>query len=628
MKKKEQSWAPTHIDIRHTAAVAAVWLVLGGLLSLFLAVAGTAQTEGNRPFTSPVEADRSPPGSALQELPAADADKPGLVLEPQTVAIAEAASQPATYEVALASEPSAPVIVTIETDGQSWVDLGVLVFEKGTWDRPQQVKVRAVDDTQIEGLHESTITHRTSSLDRKYDNLQPATLTALIEDNDTAGFEVSPRSLEVAEPDGTAAFTATLRSEPAASVSLTLAVSSDACSVQPPTLSLDSNNWQGGARATVLAVDNPLVDGERTCTVLTGPAESQDPIYDGWDPEDVTVTVLDDDQAQILVQPTALTISEPNGSAIVTLTLTSRPAFTVAVPLSTSNGQCSVLPGLVTQEEDTWQNQIRVVVTAVDDDERDSDQVCIVQTGPVRSEDVNYDGYDPEDVTVTVRDDERGWQAYLPNVYWLWPPLPGRPVLEAIDNADGDGTYILRWNKPQRAQNYILQEGTNNAFAGASNLYSGPETSFAVERRGASHLFYRVRATNGAGESDWSNTEEVDVLWELEPNDEPKVQSNGPLAAATTYFGLFGHASDVNDYFYVELPSDSAIEISLTNIPAGYNHDLVLRDAALNRKGYSGELGNQDEQIVKSLAAGRYYIQVFNRSETQSNEAYHLLIEY
>jgi hypothetical protein len=54
----------------------------------------------------------------------------------------------------------------------------------------------------------------------------------------------------------------------------------------------------------------------------------------------------------------------------------------------------------------------------------------------------------------------------------------------------------------------------------------------------------------------------------------------------------------------------------------------VLRDATLTTKGYSGELGNQDEQIVQSLVAGRYYIQIFNRSGTGTDEAYHFRIEY
>jgi hypothetical protein len=628
MTKKEQSCAPTGSQVRHRAAAVVAWLVLCGLLSLLLAIAGMAQAEDTSPFSSPGEAGRSPLKTAVQALPAADADKPGLVLQPETVAIAEADSQPATYDVTLASQPAAPVIVNIETDGQSQVDLGVLVFEQGNWNQAQQVKVRAVDDRVVEGLHDSSITHRTSSLDKRFDNLQPAMLTALIEDNDTPGFEISPVNLTVAEPDGTAAFTAVLGSEPAAPVSLPLAASTGDCTVQPSVLSLDSNNWQAGATATVLAVDNPLVDGTRTCTVLTGPAESGDPVYDGWDPADVTVTVQDDDQARILVEPARVTISEPNGSAMVTLTLTSRPAFPVTLPLSPSNDQCSVLPRLVTQEEDTWQNQIRVVVTAVDDDVRDPDQVCIVRTGPAQSDDGNYDGYDPEDIMVTVQDDERGWQLYLPNVSWLWPPLPDRPVLSAIDNADGDGQYVVRWNKPQRAQNFVLQEATSDTFAGATDLYSGPETSFAVEGHGASHLYYRVRATNGVGESDWSNAEQVDVLWELEPNDEPEAQANGPLAAGNTYFGRFSQSSDEDDYYYLELPSSKTIEVSLTNIPGGHNYDLVLRDATLTTKGYSGELGNQDEQIVKSLVAGRYYIQVFNRSATGTNEVYHLRIEY
>ena len=57
----------------------------------------------------------------------------------------------------------------------------------------------------------------------------------------------------------------------------------------------------------------------------------------------------------------------------------------------------------------------------------------------------------------------------------------------------------------------------------------------------------------------------------------------------------------------------------------------LLRDAeALEPPvGYSGELGNADEHIlIESLPAGQYLIQVYHRSESGSDQPYHLQVTY
>jgi hypothetical protein len=124
-------------------------------------------------------------------------------------------------------------------------------------------------------------------------------------------------------------------------------------------------------------------------------------------------------------------------------------------------------------------------------------------------------------------------------------------------------------------------------------------------------------------------TQAVDVLWEAEPNDDARTEANGPLVSGLTYFGRFPAGSDTQDYYYFDLPAAHALELWLANIAAGHDYDVYLRDANLALRAKSDSGGNADEYLrTGTLAVGRYYIQVYNRSQDGSEQAYHLRVLY
>ncbi|HHE70988.1 MAG TPA: hypothetical protein ENL34_01720, partial [Chloroflexi bacterium] len=185
--------------------------------------------------------------------------------------------------------------------------------------------------------------------------------------------------------------------------------------------------------------------------------------------------------------------------------------------------------------------------------------------------------------------------------------------------------YTIRWSPSDLAMSYVLQEAKHSDFGDGGDIYTGPSTSYDVSGRGAARYYYRVKARNGGGDSDWSNAQSVDVLWEAEPNDAPLTQANGPIVSGLTYYGVFPSAADPKDYFYFDLPAAHTVELWLTNIAAGHNYDLTLRDASLGMVAHSGELGNAGEHILTgALQPGRYYIHVSNASGTSSTQPYHL----
>jgi uncharacterized repeat protein (TIGR01451 family) len=530
---------------------------------------------------------------------------------------------------------------------------------------------------------------------------------------------VAPTVLTVTEPASTEVFSISLTTEPAATVTVPLSVTNQQCTVTVKSAVLDPDTWAQGVTVTVAAVDDPLADGTQLCEVRTGAAQSADPAYAGLDGPDVTVFVLDDDTAAVLVAPTDLEVGEPDGSALFTITLQTEPSGSVSIALSTSNDECTaetISGSEAVLDSTNWNLGVGVTVMALDDGEDDGEQVCVVQTDPAESVDDGYDGIDPADVTVIVHDDDALLRIHLPRVLRGWPPVPtldplpgldcdglytvswsavqgasayrlqeaadctfadavqiyegaetfhtvtgqavgsycyrvralgpgwtsawsnsqavdvlrvpDAPLLEPIDNADGDGSYPVRWDGVDGARTYVLTEARGDACGEPVTVYTGPATSYGAQGRGAGRLCYYVRASNECGQSAWSDSRWVDVLWEAEPNDDMHAGANGPLVPGLNYHGALPEG-DPQDYFYIDLPGSRTMELWLTDIPAGHDYDLYLRNAQGTVLAGSSRYGNADEHILTGiLPQGRYYIQVHHYSPGGSTQPYRLRFEY
>ena len=532
----------------------------------------------------------------------------------------------ATFNVSLTSQPSHSVFVPVAVSNeQCTVSPTTVWIAPASWDSGVTVQVYAVDDEIDDGTRTCLVqTSSALSDDSNYVGLDPGDVVVSVNDDDEAGFGVAPIELIVSEPAGYASFTISLTSQPTLPVMIPLYAPSGQCRTVPESVSLSDSNWYAGVSVTVYAVDDDSQDGSQLCIVETGEAQSDDPGYDGLNPLDVEVEVLDDDTAGIRVTPTTLAIGEPDGADVFEVVLNTAPTAQVSFDLTISNEECSISVDTITLGPTNWNEGAQVTVTAVDDKLDDDLQICVVQTGISSSADVDYDELDPLDVTVYVDDDDAIYRTYLPLVLNGWPPVPSVPVLDSIDNADGDGSYTVSWSASSNAETYVLQEATNSAFVDAAISYTGPATSHGVSGRGAARYYYRVKALNTWGESAWSNVRQTDVVWEAEPNDDATTGANGPIVPSLVYHGTFPNSGDVSDYYYFELSVARRVEIWLTNIPVNQDYNLVLRDASLTDIGYSGETGNSSEHITKDLSPGRYYIQVYHFSSGGSTQPYNV----
>ena len=65
--------------------------------------------------------------------------------------------------------------------------------------------------------------------------------------------------------------------------------------VTPAVLVFTASDWNRPRTVTVIGLGDAVADGDVTYSVVLGAAASDDPVFDGLDPVDVTVINLDDD---------------------------------------------------------------------------------------------------------------------------------------------------------------------------------------------------------------------------------------------------------------------------------------------------------------------------------------------
>jgi competence protein ComGC len=116
-------------------------------------------------------------------------------------------------------------------------------------------------------------------------------------ENVAANIVVSPTTgLVTTESGGSASFNVVLSSQPIANVAIALRSSNTREGrVSPATLIFTPSNWNIPQTVTVTGVDDTVVDGDQTYTIITDPAVSSDARYNGINPADVQVINRDND---------------------------------------------------------------------------------------------------------------------------------------------------------------------------------------------------------------------------------------------------------------------------------------------------------------------------------------------
>ncbi len=345
-----------------------------------------------------------------------DNDSPGVIVNlPVGGVVTKEPSGTATFTIQLQSQPTMDVTIPLRSSKptEATVSPSSLLFTAANWNSPRTVTVTGVDDKVADGPQPYLVLiEPASSQDPKYNLRDAADVPATNLDDDSPRITVSPASNDTTEKGMSATFTIVLGSEPKAPVAIPVkSLNTKEGSVSPDSVTFTPLNWNAPQKITITPVDERVQDGDQVYTIDVGVAVSMDAGYAGLDPDDVTLTNIDDDSAGILVSMPAGDTKEDGKSTTFTIVLTSQPTASVAIPISSSDpGEGTPNVASVTFTTTDYNSAKTVTVTGVNDDEVDGDQPYMILLGEASSTDANYSKRDAADVALkNVDDDSAGF---------------------------------------------------------------------------------------------------------------------------------------------------------------------------------------------------------------------------
>lgn len=332
-----------------------------------------------------------------------------LVVSPLSSRFTDETGVTATFTVSLSNTPVDNIVVRLaSTDsGEGSVSPERLTFRPDNSADGQTVTITGVDDNVADGEQSFLVRvgiERPDSVDVEVVN----------GDDDMVGVAVTPLlGLMTSETGTEASFTVALTSEPVASVFVPVA-SSDVTEGIPSTtiLELTPADWDKPQTITVTGAQDTMTDGSVAYTIILGKIGSADLGYRMFDPDDVQLVNADDDiaggTAGFIVTPTTgLVTSEAGTTAMFTVRLTSQPAASLSIAVTSSDiSEGTVSPSSLSFTTSNWNTPQTVTVTGVDDMLTDNTQIYLAQLAPPVTTDLAYAALDPPDVTVSNTDND------------------------------------------------------------------------------------------------------------------------------------------------------------------------------------------------------------------------------
>ena len=274
------------------------------------------------------------------EVTITDDDTRGVTVSPTSLTVDEGSSKP--YTVVLKSEPTGAVTVAVAKASGSDADVTVsptdLTFTADNWSTEQTVTVSAAQDADA-AADMATVEHTVSGGDYGANSVTAQTVAVTVNDDETVStgltLSVSPGSVGEAAGAVTVTVTATLNAG-ARTVATTVTVSigdasdsatsgTDYTSVNDFTVTIASEQTSGTGMFTLTPVSDDVDENNETVSV--------DGTVTGLTVTSAEVTITDDDERGVTVDPTSLTVNE-GGDDTYTVVLKSKPTADVTVTVN------------------------------------------------------------------------------------------------------------------------------------------------------------------------------------------------------------------------------------------------------------------------------------------------------
>ena len=450
----------------------------------------------------------------------------------------------ATFTVQLISEPYYSVSMALSSSdtSEATISPSSLTFTSGNWNMPRTVTLTGVNDYIDDGniQFNAEIGAFTSS-DSAYNGLDPGDVVFTNTDDDTPEISVGNVSGTVSESGGSGQFVLTLQTQPTNDVTIALTSSDTGECTVTDSVTLTSANFLTGATVTIAGVDDDIADGNQSCIAQIQAASSVDSDYNGMDANDVTVSVVDNDNVGFVVSDISNSTTEAGTTATATVKLTSEPTANVIINVSSGDAtEGAVSPSSLTFTSGNWDDLQTITVTPVDDATFDGDISYDVLLAAASSADGGYNGQDPNDVSLT-------------NIEWSGSIMLGTATEDNLEDLEldvsNDALYVLFY--------------TSSTYSPHTN--QGGFDSYVVKYRASSGKKVWSYQLGGA-DADYAHT--------------LAVNSSGDIyVAGTTYSDLIGadSSADGKNYFIQKINSDGTVDSEVAiQISDGSFTDMVI----------------------------------------------------
>ncbi len=237
-------------------------------------------------------------------------------------------------------------------------------------------------------------------------------ISLMIEDDDTAGIELSSESVRASENGGTVTYTARLTSEPTEDVIIDLTSGDETiATVAPATLTFTADNWDTPQTVTVTGVNDDLdnINLGRSTTISHVARAGGADEYDGLSAS-MQVRIDDDERKGIAVSHSSIWVNE-GAEQVYTVKLNSQPTAEVTVKTRFGTDATTPAPDWVKAEPaeltftaDNWDTAQEVKVQGVEDHvDRGDRNFTLLSHGATGGD---YDGLTGRSVNVWVRDND------------------------------------------------------------------------------------------------------------------------------------------------------------------------------------------------------------------------------
>jgi hypothetical protein len=322
-----------------------------------------------------------------------------------------------TLAVVLGAQPETDVVLTvmISDPTEATLNAAQLRFTFANWNIPQQIVVTGVDDPVVDGPQTSmlTVAINPALTNDFFDALAPQMFDVTTLDNDSGRFLVSsPTSSTVSEDGTSATFLVVLQDQPATDVVLDVATDdATETSVDQPTLTFTSMNWNQPQTVTVTGVDDAIIDGtQRSMITVSVNTAATDDQFDGALPASLSFNTTDNDVAGFTVTESdgSTTVDESGTTDTFAVVLDTAPSSDVVFSVTVSNAdEATVDLGMLTFTPMTWAMPQTITVTGVDDDVVDGTALSNVTISVVdAASNIAFRSLADATVSVSTTDDE------------------------------------------------------------------------------------------------------------------------------------------------------------------------------------------------------------------------------